>query len=169
MVTTFEEEKRTVQVTADCPGLEFLDGVLLGKGMPGYEIHMGRTEFTAPVRHPFHIVRQGDARVNLWDGALREDGRVFGTYLHGVFDHDGFRRQFLNVLRHQKGLDLLPIQRNRRREKEQAYDHLAGVVKGALDMKQLAKIMDDAAAAAAEAGSAAGATAGAGSTPEADA
>ena len=74
-----------------------------------------------------------------------------------------FRRQFLNVLRHQKGLDLLPIQRNRRREKEQAYDHLAEVVKQALDMKQLAAIMDEAAekAASAEAGSAA--------APEADA
>ena len=146
MVTTFETEKRTVQVKADCPGLEFLDGALVARAMPGYEIHMGRTEFTAPVRHPFHITWQGTERVNLWDGALRDDGQVFGTYLHGVFDHDGFRRQFLNVLRHKKGLDLLPIQRNRRREKEKAYDHLADVVKGALDMKKLCAIMKETAA-----------------------
>ena len=145
MVTTFAAEKRTVQVTADCPGLEFLDGVLLGKGMPGYEIHMGQTEFTAPVRHPFHIRYQGAERVNLWDGALRDDGLVFGTYIHGVFDHDGFRRQFLNVLRHQKGLELLPIQTNRRREKEQAYDRLAETTRNALDMKKLVGILKQAA------------------------
>ena len=141
MVTTFEAEKRTVQVTADCPGLEFLDGALCAKGMPGYEIHMGRTEFTAPVRHPFHLTWQGAERVNRWDGALRDDGQVFGTYLHGVFDHDGFRRQFLNVLRHKKGLQELPIQRNRRREKEKAYDRLAATVKNAIDMKKLCAIM----------------------------
>ena len=146
MITTFEAEKRTVQVKADCPGLEFLDGALVAKGMPGYEIHMGRTEFTAPVRHPFHITWQGAERVNLWDGALRDDGQVFGTYLHGVFDHDGFRRQFLNVLRHKKGLELLPIQRNLRREKEKAYDRLADTVQQALDMKKLRAIMDTAAA-----------------------
>ena len=146
MVTTFAAEKRTVQVKADCPALEFLDGALCAKGLPGYEIHMGRTDFTVPVRHPFHITWQGAERVNVWDGALRDDGQCFGTYIHGLFDHDGFRRQFLNVLRHRKGLPELPIQRNRRREKERAYDRLAETVRNALDMKKLCAIMKTAAA-----------------------
>lgn len=142
MKTVFAEEKRTVQVAADCPGMEFYDGVLMGKGLSGYEIHMGRTEFTAPVRHPFHLTRQGENAVNIWDGALSEDGRIFGTYLHGVFDHDGFRRQFLNVLRLHKGLRPLPVQRNRHLEKERAYDRLAGTVRKSLDMEKLAAIME---------------------------
>ncbi|MGE9840486.1 cobyric acid synthase [Selenomonas bovis] len=142
MKTVFAEEKRTVQVAADCPGMEFYDGVLMGKGLSGYEIHMGRTEFTAPVRHPFHLTRQGENAVNIWDGALSEDGRIFGTYLHGVFDHDGFRRQFLNVLRLHKGLRPLPVQRNRHLEKERAYDRLAETVRKSLDMKKLAAIME---------------------------
>lgn len=142
MKTVFAEEKRTVQVAADCPGMEFYDGVLMGKGLSGYEIHMGRTEFTAPVRHPFHLTRQGENAVNIWDGALSEDGRVFGTYLHGVFDHDGFRRQFLNVLRLHKGLRPLPVQRNRHLEKERAYDRLAETVRKSLDMEKLAAIME---------------------------
>ena len=142
MKTVFAEEKRTVQVAADCPGMEFYDGVLMGKGLSGYEIHMGRTEFTAPVRHPFHLTRQGENAVNIWDGALSEDGRVFGTYLHGVFDHDGFRRQFLNVLRLHRGLRPLPVQRNRHLEKERAYDRLAETVRKSLDMEKLAAIME---------------------------
>ena len=142
MKTVFAEEKRTVQVAADCPGMEFYDGVLMGKGLSGYEIHMGRTEFTAPVRHPFHLTRQGENAVNIWDGALSEDGRIFGTYLHGVFDHDGFRRQFLNVLRLHKGLRPLPVQRNRHLEKERAYDRLAGTVRKSLDIEKLAAIME---------------------------
>ena len=142
MKTVFAEEKRTVQVTADCPGMEFYDGVLMGKGLSGYEIHMGRTEFTAPVRHPFHLTRQGENAVNIWDGALSEDGRIFGTYLHGVFDHDGFRRQFLNVLRLHRGLRPLPVQRNRHLEKERAYDRLAETVRKSLDMEKLAAIME---------------------------
>jgi len=142
MKTVFAEEKRTVQVAADCPGMEFYDGVLMGKGLSGYEIHMGRTEFTAPVRHPFHLTRQGENAVNIWDGALSEDGRIFGTYLHGVFDHDGFRRQFLNVLRLHKGLRPLPVQRNRHLEKERAYDRLAETVRKSLDMEKLAAIME---------------------------
>ena len=142
MKTVFAEEKRTVQVAADCPGMEFYDGVLMGKGLSGYEIHMGRTEFTAPVRPPFHLTRQGENAVNIWDGALSEDGRIFGTYLHGVFDHDGFRRQFLNVLRLHKGLRPLPVQRNRHLEKERAYDRLAETVRKSLDMEKLAAIME---------------------------
>jgi adenosylcobyric acid synthase len=142
MKTVFAEEKRTVQVAADCPGMEFYDGVLMGKGLSGYEIHMGRTEFTAPVRHPFHLTRQGENAVNIWDGALSEDGRIFGTYLHGVFDHDGFRRQFLNVLRLHRGLRPLPVQRNRHLEKERAYDRLAETVRKSLDMEKLAAIME---------------------------
>ena len=142
MKTVFAEEKRTVQVAADCPGMEFYDGVLMGKGLSGYEIHMGRTVFTAPVRHPFHLTRQGENAVNIWDGALSEDGRIFGTYLHGVFDHDGFRRQFLNVLRLHRGLRPLPVQRNRHLEKERAYDRLAETVRKSLDMEKLAAIIE---------------------------
>ena len=140
MKTTFAEQKHTRQVTADCPGMEFFGCTLLGRGMAGYEIHMGETEFTAPVRHPFYIhAERGET--SRWDGALREDGLVFGTYIHGLFDDDAFRRQRINTLRIQKGLPPLAIQRNRRQQKERAYEHLADVVESALDMERVRAIM----------------------------
>jgi adenosylcobyric acid synthase len=38
------------------------------------------------------------------DGASRKDGLVWGTYIHGVFDEPGFRRDWLNRARTRKGL-----------------------------------------------------------------
>ena len=70
-------------------------------------------------------------------------GQVTGTYIHGIFDHDTFRRQVLNALRGRKGLADLPVQRSVRQEKERAYNRLASVVRASLDMEKLAQIMGE--------------------------
>jgi len=36
------------------------------------------------------------------DGARSTDGRIQGTYLHGLFASDGFRHAYLNRLRHRE-------------------------------------------------------------------
>lgn len=57
-----------------------------------YEIHLGATE--GPDRsRPFARIRQDGG----WaaEGAVSADGRVFGTYLHGLFASGGFRKAFL--------------------------------------------------------------------------
>jgi adenosylcobyric acid synthase len=59
-----------------------------GAAMSGYEIHIGRSDGPDRAR-PF-------ARVGGMDeGACSADGRVQGSYLHGMFVEDGFRRAFL--------------------------------------------------------------------------
>jgi adenosylcobyric acid synthase len=59
-----------------------------GAPIRGYHMHMGATE--GPDRQrPF--ARIGEAP----EGARRADGRVMGTYLHGLFAADDFRRAFL--------------------------------------------------------------------------
>ena len=147
METTFAAEKLTAQVTADCTALPFLGKMLTAENMPGYEIHMGKTVFDASIRHPFHITARAEQATDGWDGAYakRADGtgEVIGTYLHGVFDHDGFRRQLINALREKKGLEPLSVQRSVRAEKENAYNHLADVVRQSLDMEKLAEIMGE--------------------------
>jgi adenosylcobyric acid synthase len=54
----------------------------------GYEIHIGRTEGGDRAR-PFAFV-DGAA-----EGAISSDGCVQGSYLHGLFAADGFRRAYL--------------------------------------------------------------------------
>ena len=148
METTFAAQKRTTQVVADCVQLPFLGQMLAAKDMPGYEIHMGKTEFGLAVYHPFHIRAKAAQEADSWDGAVAREkddqqGEVVGTYIHGIFDHDGFRRQVINALRGRKGMAPLAIQRNVRAEKEKAYNHLAAVVRQSLDMEKLAAIMGE--------------------------
>jgi len=53
-----------------------------------YEIHIGRTE-GADRTHPFASVG------GMAEGAISADGRVQGSYLHGLFSSDDFRRAWL--------------------------------------------------------------------------
>ena len=74
-----------------------------GNGVVGYEIHHGRTKTAGNSKPLFEIVRFGDKKIKRYDGAITRDGRCWGTYIHGVFDSDTFRRHFLNNLRKNKG------------------------------------------------------------------
>lgn len=64
-----------------------VQGRALGQEVTGYEIHMGRTSGPDCARPFAHIPRA--------DGAISADGRVSGTYLHGLFADDGFRAAWL--------------------------------------------------------------------------
>jgi adenosylcobyric acid synthase len=59
-----------------------------GATVTGYEIHLGRTEGPDCARPLLTI---GDRP----DGAASADGRVQGTYVHGLFTSDEFRRAWL--------------------------------------------------------------------------
>lgn len=67
--------------------LERVSGTALGQPVAGYEIHMGRTHGPDCARAFAHVPRP--------DGAIGADGRVMGTYLHGLFADDAFRAAFL--------------------------------------------------------------------------
>ena len=58
-------------------------------GLTGYEIHLGISRGPDCAR-PMTIL---DGRP---DGAISADGRVAGTYLHGLFDSDAYRAQLLS-------------------------------------------------------------------------
>ena len=72
------------------------------------------------------------------DGAVSADGRVFGCYLHGLFDNAEFRRHFLNVLRRRKGL--LPLDAATE-VGEDSIDRLAEHVRQSLNMPILREIV----------------------------
>jgi adenosylcobyric acid synthase len=102
----------------------------------GYEIHMGETQL-GPKASPFcEIISRSGRSVKICDGAVSPDGRVFGTYLHGIFDNEGFRNSFLNQLREKKGLRA-PIAEG---PKADPIDQLADHLESHLDMKTLLAI-----------------------------
>jgi adenosylcobyric acid synthase len=83
------------KIAPDCNGV-----------MTGYEIHMGTTTLGTGVRPFAQIFRRGDNDVAIEDGAVSADGRIFGTYLHGLFENSLFREIYLNRVRLEKGMPL---------------------------------------------------------------
>jgi adenosylcobyric acid synthase len=72
------------------------------------------------------------------DGAVSDDGRIWGCYLHGIFDNDVFRRAWLASLglgneTCSPGFAL-----------DDALDRLADVVEETLDMHCLDRIIAEA-------------------------
>ena len=127
--TLFQGEKITANVS----------GAAFGVPVSGYEIHAGKTVGNT---QPFVNItnREGNA-VNYADGDMRDD-RVFGTYLHGIFDSGAFRSAFLNRLRRaksiaeQSGTDL-----NQQRDAE--IERLAATVREHLDMQRVNALLSE--------------------------
>jgi len=119
--TTFDEIKKTEQVTKK---LELTEGILKNFSnyeVKGYEIHQGISTFDAPL--------------------ICKD-RIFATYIHGIFDNSKFTNDFLNIVRREKNM---PEQKeifsfNEFKEKE--YDKLAELLRKNLDMAEIYKIME---------------------------
>ncbi len=97
----------------------------------GYEIHHGQSNG----RQLEPLVKKEDG---LPDGAKSADGRLWGTYLHGIFDADEFRRWFINRLRVRRGLPAKPAVLAKY-DIEPALDRLAEVVRRSLDMDRIYK------------------------------
>ncbi|MBI5344384.1 MAG: cobyric acid synthase [Deltaproteobacteria bacterium] len=103
----------------------------------GYEVHMGDTVSAGP---PFaRITRKGQAACVVKDGAVSLDGRVWGTYIHGIFDNDGLRSSILKGLG-QKGAGKQE-KKKFSRVREASLSRLSSAVEKSLDMKRLFKIM----------------------------
>lgn len=66
-----------------------------GQLVRGYEIHTGNTELFDGAKPFGKIISRGRESMSLPDGAIRSDGKVWGTYLHGIFENQDFRRQWL--------------------------------------------------------------------------
>lgn len=133
--TTFGKEKRTCRVEAEIVRSEEL-GVRSEK-LKGYEIHMG--ESTGDIGL-FKVKRISEPDASLLtphsspvlDGSRK--GNCWGTYLHGIFDNDVFRRDLINEIRTLKGLNPLEPLRSYSAIRENAIDRLAGVVKENIEM-----------------------------------
>jgi len=123
--TTLAREKTLTRVTARHTGS--------GHTVQGYEIHHGLTDGgnVAP-----SIQREDGATI----GFGAEGGLAWGTYLHGIFDADGFRRWFIDRLRSRRGL--APLGRIAAvYDLEPAFERLAATVRRSLNMDRIYQLM----------------------------
>ncbi|WP_457937445.1 cobyric acid synthase [Mesorhizobium sp. 10J20-29] len=110
--TVMEPEKTVRNVTAR--SLQF------DVPLTGYEIHLGRTTGADCLR-PSAVIN------GVEDGATSADGKVFGTYMHGLFSSDEFRAAYLTSLGIRGGIV------DYRAEVERALDQLAAHLEKHLD------------------------------------
>lgn len=114
--TTLAPEKTVRNSCAKSP--------LFDTPLDGYEIHLGQTVGNDTARPSAVIDGRGD-------GAVSPDGRVIGTYLHGLFSSDPFRRAFLRRLGVEPGLQ------NHRDNVDAALDAIAERLEAALDIEAI--------------------------------
>lgn len=99
----------------------------------GYEIHHGRTTTS----HRQVLECCNGQRIC----AASDDNMTWGTYLHGIFDADDFRRWFIDRQRIRKGLSpaariLAPY------DLEAAMNRLAATVRQGLDMEHIYRLLE---------------------------
>jgi len=165
-VTLFKSAKTTKQVHAL--------HIESGEEVKGYEIHVGETwvighaEPVFRLQGPGSLLGQvllgGHEKIPVPErtgthaqpglalaGASIPSGQIWGTYLHGIFDNDGFRQWFLNQLWAKKfgtGFrDALPASPNRkehptRQRREGAYDQLADLIRAHIKQDLFYKILN---------------------------
>jgi adenosylcobyric acid synthase len=131
-------EKETHQALTYLDEAGYLVAPYCNGVLSGYEIHMGLTTLGPGMRPFSHIFRRGDMSVSIEDGAVSHDGRIFGTYLHGLFENSQFREIYLNTVRREKGMPLRRGDQNQ--PQSDSFDQLAEQFENHLDMPLLLKI-----------------------------
>jgi adenosylcobyric acid synthase len=95
VITEFNFQKVTRQSTAVYISETGWLAGLKGFTLSGYEIHNGRSRSKTPW---LRIVKRDHNTASTKDGAMSADGRIWGCYLHGLFEYDEFRRAWLRSL-----------------------------------------------------------------------
>jgi adenosylcobyric acid synthase len=137
VVTTFEATK----VTRQRRGRPAADGGGGGAGdrggtpaatrVSGYQIHHGRTT-NLPAADPWLLF--DDAYGSGYEGAVAAEGAVLGTSLHGLFEEDGFRSQFLEEVARRRAKRWHDLGVSFAAARETQIDRLADLLDAHLDL-----------------------------------
>ncbi|MCX5710968.1 MAG: cobyric acid synthase [Candidatus Omnitrophica bacterium] len=133
METVFSKNKVLSQVKA----IEESSGLAIS----GYEIHHGKSRNIGDYKPAFNIIERKGKIIRNTDGIVAMNGRIYGTYIHGIFDADTFRRNFLNRIRSKKGWGILSNKTSFNPDRE--LDKLADLVRKNTDMKYLYEILEN--------------------------
>lgn len=120
--TVFLPEKVQTQVAGRFASVEGPLSGLKGMEYTGYEIHMGRGEENAP--------------------PIVSSGKVYGSYIHGLFDAPGVSDEILKSICEIKGIDFSSLGTfNLAAHKEKQYGILAEAIRKGLDMEYIYSIL----------------------------
>lgn len=137
--TRFNPEKRTVKATGKVVANRGFLSPVNGAVVEGYEIHMGATTRGSEIDPVFRLQDSTtEASPNpCYDGGVSRNGKIWGTYLHGVFDRVDFRRGWLVSLGWKAAAPGMSLEEKR----EEELTLLADTVEKHLDMRALDRII----------------------------
>ena len=134
--TVFKEEKRLAQSELRITGAQGTFSVWNGMTARGYEIHDGETTVSCAPAGTIGGKPEGAAC-----------GNVFGTYLHGLFDEPGLALALARSLARMRGLPESVVgaagAASAADHRAREFDRLADVVRGALDMEYVYRIIEE--------------------------
>jgi adenosylcobyric acid synthase len=129
----FHAEKTVRCVQGRLRGSVLCTGPWRDTSFQGYEIHVGETCYE-PGAQPFADILFPGVPVSVPDGAVSSSGRVFGTYIHGLFDCDDFRHAFIDAARAAAGLVPTETWVNVAAQREARINRLANHLRNALNI-----------------------------------
>lgn len=142
LTTSYAEKKSTHQVEALLKATSGFWQTISGQIVKGYEIHSGHSNIINAVDDLLVIQMRSGVEVTVADGAVSENGKVFGTHLHGFFDNPSVLLAFINAVREEKSLPHLREESLQAlHHRRQRFERLAQTVSEAIDMEKVYSIM----------------------------
>ena len=141
--TVFTKNKRRTQVKGEVQKLPGVLAALSGTAAEGYEIHMGRLSGAGEALSSFIELTDVNTGEKLRDGVAAD--RVYGTYLHGVFDAPAIAWGIAQALAERKGKRLaesLESLEDPMRYKDKQYDLLAETLRKSMNMELVYDILN---------------------------
>jgi adenosylcobyric acid synthase len=136
--TVFTREKTRTRVRGKFEKLPGALAELSGHELEGYEIHMGETK-TRALAALTHLTdeKTGEKKP---DGAVGE--RVYGTYVHGIFDAEGVADALAASMAKEKGVALDAAGGSMEQYRQTQFDLLADTLRRHLDLDAIYEVMN---------------------------
>lgn len=129
--TFFNKEKTTKQVKGKITSNKLKD--LSNKEIYGYEIHNG---ITLCNNKEEEFIKSEDNEIL---GAINKKGNVFGTYIHGLFDHEDFTKKLINYLCNKNKIAYRDESKSYKEYKLLQIDNLASVFSENINIERIYK------------------------------
>ena len=138
--TVLQKEKHRCQTEGTLDAVEGIFSGLTGCEFTGYEIHMGQTVYCS--RDGSGAKGTLDKVAGLANGAENvvsdSTGRIYGSYIHGLFDKGEIAGRMIQTLAREKGISLEDgVWEDYRTIKERQYDKLADTLREYLRMEDI--------------------------------
>ena len=138
--TVLQKEKHRCQTDGTLDAVEGIFSGLTGCEFTGYEIHMGQTVYcNGDGSSAKGTVDKVAGPANGAENVVSDStGRIYGSYIHGLFDKGEIAGRMIQTLAREKGISLEDgVWEDYRTIKERQYDKLADTLREYLRMEEI--------------------------------